>query len=259
MLKRLFLAWLLLMWPLFQFLPAAPVAARPQYMLLGQNTTFGANWSYINGSAAYTTSGASKALNLGFTPPAGALLVCGAGWTSTSDTVSITDNSSGPADTWTTVFPLTSFAGTYPGDYQAWATIVTSGTRPTTVTVSITPTNAAIYVGCTAYAAPPGGLVQDGSAVSTQLSSAGTSCAITYTTGAAAGDLVWSFTIIVATSTSLTVASPFAFRVTDTLYRQGLADDGTPGGVAASTGVTATYTWTASTESAGCAAVGFKW
>lgn len=79
MLKRLFLTWLMLMWPLFQFLPAEPLAARPQYMLLGQNytpvipVTFEAAATGINWTTA--TTSVSFSITLGGTSSTRAVLV----------------------------------------------------------------------------------------------------------------------------------------------------------------------------------------
>ena len=94
MLKRLILAWLLLMWPLFQFMPANyPLAAPvPQVMFFGQNFLSGISLVASSATVQGVNGGTSAAINT-----TGAtfltILVCHYG--ATAVTVA-----SSPANTW---------------------------------------------------------------------------------------------------------------------------------------------------------------
>lgn len=151
---------------------------------------------------------------------------------SSSYTMSISDNSSGPADSWTnaTVLPQTSWdSGTW--SMQAWAINVTSGTGPTTVTMTASHVTNDLVCVVDNYIGGPNPFVRDGvAAVATGLSN---TPSVQYTTGSAAGDLLWSFTAV-GNGTRYSVASPFSLRETATLYL-GSSDAGVPSGVSAST------------------------
>jgi len=111
---------------------------------------------------------------------------------------------------------------------------------PTAFKVAISPTNASIGITCTHRRG--GTNTQDGSAATNTVSSA-TSCGVSYTTRALAGDYVWALKVSFLGSTSLSVASPFTLRSSSSSnYRLGTGDDGITSGVGANSGVTATFT-----------------
>ena len=204
-------------------------------------------WTHANSKGYYgATSGNAYTLSLGFTPAAGSLLVVGCAGNSTN-TLSISDNSSGPADSWTAVVSATSWyssSGSYRA--EAWATNITSGTAPTSVTCTAGGTTTDMWITVDNYTGGPNPFVQDGSATTNKNTSTSKSAAGTqYTTGSVAGDLVWSFEAQAGTQSAVdTVASPFTMQITGASadYSPNTAADGVSGGVAASTGVTATYT-----------------
>ena len=184
------------------------------------------SWTHVNG-ACNKVGPTSYTLTLGFTPAAGNLLLVAAEVGVGS--IGISDNSSGPADVWANIVPAFTWdAGT--GTFAAWATVVTNGTAPTTVT--ITPGGAVLADN---YTGGPGVVLQDGAAAT--LTGAGTGPSVNYTTGAKAGDLLWSVVAIAGAGTC-TVASPFTIR-TYTTQNLGSSDDA---GVSASTKYTVTYT-----------------
>ena len=162
-------------------------------------------WTHVNGAAATSWNGV---VTLGFTPAAGSLLIVGCeGANSGSASLSISDNSSGPADSWTVIVPYTTSTQQ---EAEAWATNVTTGTAPTTVTCSSTDT---VAVTVDDYTGAPNPFVQDGSAA---VAGVGLTLhpSISYTTGTAAGDLLWSFSGSKSqgTSPSISVGSPFTMR-----------------------------------------------
>lgn len=197
---------------------------------------FAVTWGHANG--ANGSSGTSPyTLTLGFTPASGTLLIAGCAVSGTN-AVTVSDNSSGPADVWT---PLAS-GGWIASSYSvaAFATVVTAGTKPTTVTC--TSTGAAVFLGVDDYTGGPSVVVQDGvGAVVATPDASGATVAVPYTTGSSAGDLVWTFTSY-QTETSISVASPFTIRQSTASKRVGTGDDGIASGVAANTLVTATWT-----------------
>jgi len=134
--------------------------------------TISANRSHLNGTQNTTVHGSSVTVNLGFTPAAGTLLVVGCTMESSSYTMSISDNSSGPADSWTnaTVLPQTSWdSGTW--SMQAWAINVTSWTGPTTVTMTASHVTNDLVCVVDNYIGGPNPFVRDGvAAVATGLS-----------------------------------------------------------------------------------------
>ena len=198
----------------------------------------------------------SATLSLTCTPAAGSLLIFVAGITGTSPLpISITDNSSGPPDSWTSV-ALDEPSGVL----QAWATNVTTGTAPTTVTFNVSHTYS-LYVSLMAddYTAGPNPFVQDGVAATNNGTSATPS--VVYTTGSAAGDLLWSVDFNTTSGCDgyiTTVASPFTKRENDGCQKSITSDAGVPSGMLASTGYTATYTASGSGVNWIVATVGFK-
>jgi len=210
-------------------------------------------WTHVNGT--YGNPGSGSPLSLGFTPTAGSLLVT-ACWATGSGSPSFSDNSSGPADTWTPIAPKTMwYNGNYPSG--AWATNITGGTAPTTVTC--TSAGGSVWIVVDNYTGAPNPFVQDGNAATGVGDSASASAG--YTTGSAAGDLVWSGEFHSGTPSShVTVASPFSLETygASGYYRPNSADDGVPGGVAASTLVTATYNLQGGSGYWGVFVIGFE-
>jgi len=201
-------------------------------------------WTHLNsttlgsGTSPYTVS-------LGFTPPAGSLLIVPC--SSVGSSIAVADNSSGPSDSYVLVGPSPS--STYP--YVAgFATVVTSGTPPTTVTCTSGTGN--VHLAVDNYGGGPPTITLDGSATSTVTT--GTTCAVSFTTGSQAGDLLWSYESG-ASSVYGPVDSPFTIRVNSN-YGIVTADDGIPLGVAAGTQQTATYHQ--SSQPTTCVIVGFE-
>jgi hypothetical protein len=208
-----------------------------------------ASWAYSHGAGGVASS--PYTLSLGFTPAAGSMLLVGCQEFSTA-ALSISDNSSGPADSWTNVGPSLPYG--YPSGYNAyraaaWATVVTSGTAPTSVTCTGSGT---IHMAVDNYSGNPGSIIQDGSAATAVGDS--TSASQSYTTGSQAGDLVWAF-VACDGNCSGGSQSPFTDRH-GADSGGGTADDGVPSGILASTGVTATFNM--SSQDWGIMVIGLK-
>jgi hypothetical protein len=211
-------------------------------LLLAALPVRAANWAYQNQNYGQASSVSSYALTLGFTPSAGSLLIAYCLNTSPVGTLSVSDNSSGPGDTWTSLVAQQSFgSGSY--GYRVWATNVTTGTAPTTVTCSTTTTVVATYVAY--YKGSYNPLIQDGSAVTSSGSAA--SASVSFTTGSKGGDLVWSYMwTCCASQSSVSVASPFTIRNSSPSTGMGSADDGTSSALSANTQYTVTWSWSTS-------------
>jgi len=215
-----------------------------------------ANWTYPNTPAwHYSGSGQTSTVALGYTPAPGSLLV-GLCFAQNQVGVSISDDSSGPADNWIVVVSNYIWSG-IGGSIAVWATNVTSGTAPTHVTCtqgggSTQPLDVAVDN----YGGSGNPFVQDGSGVHNTAHSA--SPAISITPGSTAGDLLWSGMGGFASGTA-TVNSPFTIRVQDTGgHCVSTSDDGISAGVAASTQETATYSCGGTTSYWLLASVAFK-
>jgi hypothetical protein len=213
--------------------------------LLGASPLSGATWTHVNGTsnANYTPS-ASYTFTLGWTPSAGDLLLVACGVKLPGITISVTDNASGPADSYTAVSSAEPYFNGQ-NTAQLFATNVTAGTAPTSVTCHASSGSNYWQVVADEYSGAANPFVQDGSAAYYYGNSSNPSTSLT--TGSTAGDLLWSTMFTDVTLTSLTVASPFSIRQNTlwTNYSQSSADDGVPSGVAASTQQTAS--WTANT------------
>lgn len=215
-----------------------------------QSLVVSASWVHQQGVGG---GGATPySLSLGFTPAAGGMLIVGCTEYSTT-TPSISDNSSGPADVWTNIGP--SLPWGYASGYNAyraaaWATIVTSGTAPTSVTCTGSTT---IRMGVDYYTGNPSSILQDGSAATAV--GTGTSASQSYTTGSQAGDLVWTFMVCDSSCTKSGAQAPFTGRSTAGSGGAS-ADDGVPSGIAANTGVTAAFT--ISSQDWGIMVIGLK-
>ena len=216
-------------------------------------------WTHYSGAGNYGTSSVgSFTLTLGFTPPAGSLLVAlAAGYYTSSGTytISISDNSSGPADSWSSITSAGSWASGNHSPFQAFACNVTSGTAPTTVTATYSSnTNYPVLV-VDCYTGGPNPFVQDGSGVTAYGDS--TSPSASLTTGSAANDLLWSGMTTYGSATTVSVGSPFTLETQGGGNRYNSADDGITNSTAASTQYTAS--WTLSSSLYWCEVlVGFK-
>jgi hypothetical protein len=246
------------------FLPAVSFTPTYSVTLSESNSTsdtiarqgvFGRSPNPVTWTHAYSYAGwispSPGTFTLGFTPPGGSLLLVAAwGCSNLDESMVLTDNSSGPADSWTTTLSDTDNTGGY---LNAWATVVTGGAAPTTITIT-NPNYAPCYIFMVVddYTGGPSSVVVDGSPVMATGSSAYPTA--TFVTGSAPGDLLWSG--VDATGASATVASPFTLRE-DALWYMATADDGVPGGVAANTSYTAAYTLSTSTGW-GCFIVAFR-
>jgi len=210
-------------------------------------------WTHVGGTGKIVI-GNSMTLSLSPQTSSGNLLVVGCylyPLNGGGDSVLITDNSSGPSDSWTSI-TNTPTADRY---LQVSATIVTGGTPPTQVSI----TSNAQVVGCAAdyYSGGPPTLLFDGGVrTATGTSSSPT---VSFTTGAT-GDLLWSFAVLDQGSlTAPTVASPFTLRQ-NPLYNGYSADptaDVGTGSVVFPGTYTATFSLGAS-SSWGIAILGFK-
>jgi hypothetical protein len=202
------------------------------------------NWLHVNAAA---NSGATPySLPLGFTPASGSLLLVGC--STFGGAPMISDNSSGPADVYTSIASPLNYSLTY---YMAsWATVVSTGTAPTTVTC--TSTTGTVYICVDYYTGNPPTVILDGSAATA--TGYGETQAATFVTGSQAGDLLWSFR---AASTGYwpSVNSPFILRTS--LAYAASSDDGVSSGISANTSQTATYTTSASVYW-GCSVIGLK-
>ena len=228
----------------------APVAL--WLMLLAASPAWAVTWGHAHGVIGQSTS--PYTLTLGFTPAAGSILAVACAESGTT-ALSISDNSSGPADVWTSVASFYWLnSSSYP--LTAWATVVTSGIAPTTVTCT---GGSGSHVGILVdnYTGGPSIINQDGSAATNYTTSTSESLSCSYTTGSAAGDLLWSAAYNDG-GVSLSVASPFTARESSTSYDgANTSDDGISAGVAANTQATATYSSAYSLD-IGCFVVGFK-
>ena len=208
-------------------------------------------WTHVNG-ARNSTAPSTTTVSLGWTPAHGSLLVFGCvnEWASS---FSVSDNSSGPADVWTTIVPNTS------GNVaiQGWATIVTTGTAPTSVTCTESGGTTWGIAIVDNYTANGYSFSVDGSAAVATGSS--TTPNVAFTTGASPGDLLWSFGGTTYQTAGISVASPFSFRESYNGQPGAMsADDGISAGVSASTLYTATYTNAQGSYPWACAIVGFQ-
>lgn len=217
-------------------------------------------WSYVNGTS-YEGSATSHTISLGFTPSAGSLLIVAAGFagSGSSNTLSVSDNSSGPADSWTALFSSQQSWVNNGYTFQAWATNITSGTAPTSVTVSTSGSTAEYwYVVIGNYTSGPNPFVQDGTAVFTAGTSGAKSVSASFTTGSQAGDLLWSPLLLTGSQSSgPSVGSPFSVDTVSSNYLQDGADAGVSSGLSANTQYTASWSWGTSAWS--CSAIiGFQ-
>lgn len=198
-------------------------------------------WAHVNGAAGPGACCTSATLSLGFTPSSGTLLLFACNGRSGHPT-SISDNSSGPADSWTLVVP---YFGSGAQDLTAWATVVTTGTAPTSIACSSSPGQSVEMV---ADNYSGGSASQDGTSATASGSSL--TDTVSFTTGSTPGDLLWSVTELSGNqSGAMTVASPFTARSQSSDYNIMSSDDGVPSGIAASTSRTATYSLTGSAYS----------
>jgi len=190
-----------------------------------------------------SSSGATDTVSLGFTPASGSLLaVFCADWASNT-ALSVSDNSSGPADTWVQLFPqFSGFHGTSSAE-TAWATIVTAGTAPTSVSCNGANTSSIRLVIADNYTGGPSSVGIDGTVATEQTTT--NTASIGFSTGAVAGDLAWSALSESAANTITMTSGNFTLR--GTAGGGASADDIVAGGIAANTRQTATYSISAST------------
>jgi len=200
---------------------------------------FRCTWTHVNG-AGNEAGAASVTVTLGFTPAAGSLLVALVAGYTASGSVSISDNSSGPADSWNAVTAAGTWGSSSNKPFQAFACNVTSGTAPTTVTGSCTSSTYTLCV-VDCYTGGSNPFVQDGSGVTASSQSASPSAS--FTTGSQANDLLWSGLGIYG-SNSATVSSPFTVRTQASSGRLNSADDGIANSVNASTQYSASWSIT---------------
>jgi len=213
------------------------------------------SWSWVNGKAVGSTAAVtSYTLTLGFTPSAGTLLtVCAATNNTAITAMSISDNSSGPADSWTATTSMGAWGN---GTVESWACNVTTGTAPTSITITLTGGSAYIFVGADNYSGGPNPFVQDGSGV--QNAQSGTTApTASFTTGSQAGDLLWTCELTSASETTVTVGNPFTMRSQGDGNRINTSDDGTSSSLSANTQYTVTYTLSGSTNTI-TALIGFQ-
>jgi len=202
--------------------------------LVAASPAWAANWQPYSGTPRNTSfNGSSYTLTLGFTPPANSMLIAFVGYCCSPTTAAVSDNSSGPADSWSTIGSPSVLGNVL----QAWATTVTTGTAPTTVTFTFS-ASVGGYCSAVYYTGNGAPLVQDGVASTAQGN--GQYPSLSYTTGSRAGDLVWALAWPIG-SASPSIASPFGFRW-GALAGIYVADDGVSSGVAANTQYTASYT-----------------
>jgi hypothetical protein len=199
------------------------------------NQDFTTRWAYIKGTGSSSVR-LSGTITLGFVPAAGTLLVCQAFSTNLGQTLSVSDDSSGPADTWTEVVPAFGYPGVG-GTLRVWATNVTSGTAPTAVTCT-QGSSSGLLVSVDAYLGAANPFVQDGTAGTAYRHAV--TISVSKTTGATAGGLVWSSANNFGAGTS-TVTQPFTHRILVAGNCGITSDCGIQDGVAASTPYTATY------------------
>jgi hypothetical protein len=212
-----------------------------------------ASWGFVNNNSGGSGTASSYTLSLGWTPSAGDLLVVMAGATTSGVLFSISDNSSGPADSWSTLTGVFTFGPSGGYQAQAFATNVTSGTAPTQVKVSLSSGSAHIYIQVAEYSGGPNPYVLDGT-VSTN-GDGGTSgqhpTASYTTTSSGAGALLWGPAILQGGPSTVSVGSPFTYRSTTDKHTAS-ADD--MSGVAASTQYTVTYSLSGNSYWACCLA-----
>jgi hypothetical protein len=223
------------------FPPPAPRPERGLPRFERWRKRFCCAWTHVNG-AGNEAGAATVTVTLGFTPAAGSLLVALVAGYTASGSVSISDNSSGPADSWSAVTAAGTWGTSTNKPFQAFACNVTSGTAPTTVTGSCTSSSFTLCV-VDCYTGGPNPFVQDGSGVTASGNTAAPSAS--FTTGSQANDLLWSGLGIYG-SNSATVSSPFTARTQASSDRVNTADDGIANSVAASTQYSATWSITSS-------------
>ena len=202
-------------------------------------------WTHVAAGSGNASAYGSAATLSGKTIASGSLVVVGCVLNQFGRTLTLTDNSSGPGDSFTTIITSTELPiqSSLHGEMTAWALNASAGTPPTSFTCTMSGSgsyNITIFVDT--YTGGPNPFVMHGSAGAPNMNTTG-SPTQSVTTGPA-GSLLWSLEgPSVASQGAATVASPFTREQANATYGV-TSDAGTGSGLAASTGYTATYTQT---------------